>query len=114
MHDEAVSEIEKAIILSGRSIFILDDLGYIYARAGKRDEATRVLKDLDRLASDEYVPAYGRAVIHAALGDNELAMTWLEKAYEEKSFLVYLKVDPAFDTLRKEERFVALLHKMGV
>ncbi len=113
-HDEAVSEIEKAIILSGRSIFILDDLGYIYARAGKRDEATRVLKDLDRLASDEYVPAYGRAVIHAALGDNEMAMAWLEKAYEEKSFLVYLKVDPAFDTLRKEERFVALLHKMGV
>src|SRR5467141_1507492 len=113
-HDEAVSEIEKAIALSGRSIFILDDLGYIYARAGKRDEATRVLKDLDRLASDEYVPAYGRAVIHAALDDNELAMTWLEKAYEEKSFLVYLKVDPAFDTLRKEERFVALLDKMGL
>src|SRR2546422_7345452 len=113
-HDEAVSEIEKAIILSGRSIFILDDLGYIYARAGKIDGAKKVLEDLDRLASDEHVISYGRAVIHAALGDNEMAMAWLEKAYEEKSFLVYLKVDPAFDTLRKEERFVTLLHKMGL
>jgi TolB-like protein/class 3 adenylate cyclase/lipopolysaccharide biosynthesis regulator YciM len=113
-HDEAVSEIEKAIALSGRSIFILDDLGYIYARAGKRDEATKVLKDLDRLASDEYVPAYGRAVIHTALGDNEEALNWLEKSYEERSFLVYLKVDPAFDILRKEERLVAILDKMGL
>ena len=39
-------------------------------------------------------------------------MAWLEKAYEERSFLVYLKVDPAFDTLRKEKRLVALLDKM--
>src|SRR5713101_382629 len=113
-HDEAVSEIEKAIALSGRSIFILDDLGYIYARAGKKDEATRVLRDLDRLASDEYVPAYGRAVIHTALGNHEEALAWLEKAYEERSFLVYLKVDPAFGTLRKERKFVAILDKIGL
>jgi len=113
-HDEAVSEIEKAISLSGRSTFILDDLGYIYARAGKRDEAAKVLRNLDRLASDEYVPAYGRVVIHAALGDNEEALTWLEKAYEERSFMVYTKVDPALDTLRKEEKFVAILAKIGL
>src|SRR5438094_2306507 len=113
-HDEAVSEIEKAIALSGRSIFILDDLGYIYARAGKREDARKVLEDLDRLANDEYVPSYGRAVICAALGNKEDAMNWLEKAYDERNFLVYLKVDPAFDTLRKEERFLSLLDKMGL
>lgn len=113
-HEEAVSEIEKAIALSGRSIFILDDLGYIYARAGKTDEAMKVLEDLDRLASDEYVPSYGRAVIYAALGDEEKAMNRLEKAYEERSFLVTLKVDPAFDSLRKTKRYVALLDKLGL
>jgi len=113
-YDEAVSEIERAIALSGRSIFILDDLGYIYARAGKRDDARKVLEDLDRLANDEYVPSYGRAVICAALGNKESAMNWLEKAYEERNFLVYLKVDPAFDTLRKEEKFLSLLDKMGL
>src|SRR2546429_4533437 len=112
MHEEALREIEKAIVLSERSIFILDDLGYIYARAGKIDGAMKVLEDLDRLANEQYVPSYGRAVIHAALGDNGEAMAWLEKAYEERSFLVYLKVDPAFDTLRKEKRLVALLDKM--
>jgi len=105
-YDEAVSEIERAIALSGRSIFILDDLGYIYACAGKREDARKVLEDLDKLANDEYVPSYGRAVICAALGNKEDAMNWLEKAYDERNFLVYLKVDPAFDTLRKEERFL--------
>ena len=113
-YDKAVSEIERAIALSGRSTFILDDLGYIYARAGKRDDARKVLEDLDRLANDEYVPSYGRAVICAALDNKEDAMNWLEKAYDERNFLVYLKVDPAFDTLRKEERFLSLLDKMGL
>src|SRR5438094_9193947 len=113
-YDEAVSEIERAIALSGRSIFILDDLGYIYACAGKREDARKVLEDLDKLANDEYVPSYGRAVICAALGNKEDAMNWLEKAYDERNFLVYLKVDPAFDTLRKEERFLSLLDKMGL
>jgi hypothetical protein len=73
-----------------------------------------VLQDLDLLAADEYVPAYGRAVIHAALGNNQEALAWVEKAYDERSFLVYLKVDPAFDTIRKEERFVAILDKIGL
>ncbi len=114
MNDEAVAEIEKAVELSGRSVFILDDLGYAYARAGKKSEAMKVLAHLDKIAGDEYVPAYGRAAIYAALGDKEKTLTWLEKAYEERSFLVYLKVDPAFDTVRNEERFAAILDKMGL
>jgi tetratricopeptide (TPR) repeat protein len=114
MYDVAITEIEKAIALSKRSTFILDDLGYIYARAGRKEDAIKVLEDLARLATDEYVPAYGRVLIHTALGDKEAALTWLEKAYEERSFLVYLNVDPAFDTLRKEERFAAVLGRMSL
>ena len=114
MHDEAITEIERAIVLSERSMFILDDLGHIYARAGKRKEATKVLEDLAKMANDQYVSAYARAVIYAALDSKEKALSWLEKAYEERSFLVYLKVDPAFDILRKEERFIAVLDKMGL
>ena len=114
MDNEALAEIETAIELSGRSVFILDDLGYIYARAGKRDDANKVLQDLDRIAADQYVPAYGRAVIHAALGNIEKALAWFEKAYEERSFLAYLKVDPAVDNIRDEKRFTAILDKMGL
>lgn len=113
-HDDAISEIEKAIALSGNSIFIQDDLGYIYARAGKKQEAVKVLDHLDKLATDEYVPSYGRAVIFAALGRKDEAISTLEKAYQERSFLVYEKVDPAFDGIREDDRFKTLMDKMGL
>jgi tetratricopeptide (TPR) repeat protein len=114
MYDEAIGEIEAAIALSGRSLFILDDLGYIYARAGLKEKAHKVLEDLDTLSKEEFVPPYGIAAIHAGLGDKEGAMDWLEKAYEDRSFLIYLKVDPIFLFLKKEIRFEALLAKMGL
>ena len=113
-HDEAVSEIEKAIEMSQRSIFILDDLGYIYARAGETRKAFKVIEDLDRLGTEEYVPSYGKAVIYSALGDEEKTRAFLERAYEERSFLVYLKVDPAFDSFHDHDWFAALLDKIGL
>jgi tetratricopeptide (TPR) repeat protein len=114
MFDEAIEEIEKAIDLSKRSVFILDDLGYIYAKAGSRDQAQGVLDDLKALSGEEYVPAYGRAAIYVGLGDKDKALDWLEKAYDERGFVLYLKVDPIFDPLRNEKRFVSLLDKMGL
>jgi hypothetical protein len=49
-----------------------------------------VLDDLDELSSEVYVPSYGRAAIYAGLGEKEKAMDWLEKAYDERTFVVYL------------------------
>jgi len=112
--DESLAEIEKAISLSKRSIFILDDLGYIYALAGRRDEAERVLDELESLSTETYVPPYGRAAIHAGLGNRDKALEWLGKAYEERSFLAWIKMDPVFDGLRDDKRFGSLLEKLGL
>jgi hypothetical protein len=47
------------------------------------------------------------------LGEKEQAFEWLEKAYEERSSaLVYLKVDPSFDSLRDDPRFTDLLRRI--
>jgi TolB-like protein/Tfp pilus assembly protein PilF len=112
--DLSLEEAEKAIALSKRSVFILDDLGYIYALAGRRADAERVLGELDDLSTETYVPAYGRAAIYAGLGNTDKTMEWLEKAYEERSFNAWLKVDPIFELLRSDLRFRALLTKLGV
>jgi adenylate cyclase len=112
--DKSFAEIEKAIALSKRSIFILDDLGYIYALAGRRAEAEQVLDELESLSTETYVPPYGRAAIYAGLGNTDKAMEWLGRAYEERSFLAWIKMDPVFDGLRDDRRFGSLLEKLGL
>jgi hypothetical protein len=49
------------------------------------------------------------------MGDKEQALRWLEEGFSERSTaLVWLKVDPAYDPLRSEPRFQALLSKLGL
>ena len=73
-----------------------------------------MLRELDELSSEQFVPSYGRATIYAGLGDKRIALEWLEKAYEERTFLIWLKSEPIFDALRAEEKFQTLLRNMGL
>jgi len=57
--------------------------------------------------------SYHRALLHARVGNNEEALHWLEKAYDENNpRLTFLKVEPAFDGIRAEARFMELIRKM--
>ena len=114
MFHEALAEIERAVELAKGSVYILDDAGFVYAVSGRREEAKKVLDQLDDLSGELYVPEYGRAAIYAGLGDKEKTMEWLGKAYNERCFLTWLKVDPIFDPLRTDRRFQALLEKLGL
>src|SRR6185503_2171416 len=54
------------------------------------------------------------AAVYARLDDREMALRWLDKAFQEKSDdLFWLNVDPCWDNIRSDPRFVALLKKMG-
>jgi hypothetical protein len=49
-----------------------------------------------------------------SLGDREQAFTWLEKAYQEhSSMLIWLKVEPRFDSLRDDPRYRDLVRRIG-
>jgi len=57
--------------------------------------------------------ALALGLIHAALGNEDQAFIWLEKALEEHSEdLHYLGVDPRFDSLRSDPRFGHLLQRL--
>jgi tetratricopeptide (TPR) repeat protein len=114
MFDEAIVELSKARQLDGtpraRAI-----LGYTLAVAGRRDEAAGILSELEELASQEYISPYFRVLIYTALGQQDQALEWLEKAYEERSeWLVWLKVDPKLDRLRSDPRFTDLVRRVGL
>jgi hypothetical protein len=90
--------------------------GYLYGVWGRRAEALRVLEDFTNLAMrGQFVTSYGVALVYAGLNEVEQAFVWLEKAYEERShWLVWLRLDPRWDTLRSDPRFRELLLKVGL
>jgi hypothetical protein len=94
-------------------------LGHAYAASGKTKEARQVLSDLHDLSQAKeamrYVSPYTVAAIYAALNDKNEAFKWLEQAYETRDvWLMNLKVDPVFVTLRTDKRFQDLLNRAGL
>ena len=94
-------------------------LGYVYACIGETNKANEVLTQLNQLA---YAQPYWVARIHAALGNTNQALTWLEKAYDDRSELLVqadvgmgaLRMDEAWRGLQSEPRFQELLRKTGL
>jgi eukaryotic-like serine/threonine-protein kinase len=115
MYKEAIDEIKEAMRLSNGDIRMLATLGHAYAVSGNRSEAQNVLNDLQHLAKQRYVSPYFIAVIYVGLEEDELALEWLEKAYQERHpYLILLKVEPVFDRLRKNDRFIDLQKRVGI
>jgi uncharacterized protein YpiB (UPF0302 family) len=82
--------------------------------AGEAEEARKVLAQLDQLSKERYVTPYGVAWIHAALGEREEALRWLETAYQQRAnWMLLLKIDPSFDDLRRDPRFQDLMRRMN-
>ena len=114
-YDEAISELQKAVELSGGGAAQLGALGYAYAVANRRAEALEIVEKLKARSKEHYVPPAMVAVVFSGLGENDQAMAWLEKAIEEHDpWLTGLKVDPMFDPLRSDPRFLDLVHRVGL
>ena len=108
---------QKAIALlepiSGNSMLRKSSLGHAYALAGNSAQSRRILAELRQAAARSYVPSYWFAVVYIGLGERELALRSLERAYEERStVLAYLLIDPRLAALRSEARFLALAQRL--
>ena len=113
MYAEAVDQFQQGVKLSG-SPLMMSLLGHAYAASGKRSEAQRILAELDK-QKQRYVSPYTIATIYAGLGEKDQAFKWLEKAFEDRDiWLMNLKVDPVFASLRKDRRFESLLQRTGL
>ncbi len=113
--EEAVTAFEKALGLS-REAFSLAFLGHIYGRLGRKDQATRLLRELDRLFTQGHAPPIAFVVIYSGLGDLDAAFDWLETAYrlrDDKLFWLTTGL-PLVDPLRSDPRFDQFVHRMGL
>jgi eukaryotic-like serine/threonine-protein kinase len=114
-YELAIAEGEKGVKLSGGSPLMRAALAHTLGAADRRKEALQILDDLTEVAKQKYVAPYFFAGIYVGLGENDRALEYLERSYEEHShWLIYLHIDPSMEALRDNPRFQDLLRRVGL
>ena len=113
--DRAVEELERARGLLGPRPDVITPIAYVLAKAGRPREALATLDEMRRIAKPRDPSPFRLAYVHIGLGETDRAFEWLEKAIEARDWqMAMLKVEPAFDDLRSDPRFAALLERVGL
>jgi TolB-like protein/Flp pilus assembly protein TadD len=111
---DAVTALETAISHS-REALSVSYLGHVYGRLGRNDEARRLLRELEQLRTQGQASPIALAVIHAGLGEIDVAFEWLETAYRLRDgSLFWLVGAPGLDPLHSDARFADLVRRVGV
>jgi tetratricopeptide (TPR) repeat protein len=99
--------------LSGGNTTFESNLANAYAVSGRKEEAMKIVKELERRQSQSSATDASIALIYVGLGDNDQAMIWLNKAYLAR-FNPSILMRPAFDPLRSGPQFQDLLRRIGL
>jgi TolB-like protein/DNA-binding winged helix-turn-helix (wHTH) protein len=111
--DDQIDQLRTAVQLSGNSAYMRAHLAYGYAVAGDRVRADALRRELEAEGPQRYVAPYHLALIAAGLGEDEAAVRWLERAYDDRSgWMVFVPVEPEFDGLRQRSDFQRLLARI--
>lgn len=110
----ALEDLSRAAQFSGGNSKALSLRGYVLAKSGRPGEARDVLRMLEGVSRERYVPPYAFALVHAGLGNRDAVFEWLERAYAARDVhLIYLPVDPKWDPYRADPRFQDLIARCG-
>lgn len=113
-YDLALEDLTTAERFSGRNSKAISLRGYILAKLGRTEDANAVLSALEVASRTKYVPPFAMALINLGLGQKDSAFDWLERAFQAHDVhLMYLTVDPKWDSLREDPRFKELLDRCG-
>jgi len=113
--ETAIAELQLALHASGGAVLFAALLAETHALAGNTKVARELLAQLLNNSGQQYVMPYMVARVHAALGERETAVSWLEKAYSERdAWTLMLNCDPHLDSLRSDPRFAAIVRRMNI
>jgi len=113
MFPEAVAEARKARELSGASTHPIAFESYALAKSDKQAEARAMLAELLKLSTKRFVSPYNIALIYNGLDERDETLAWLERGFEQREpKAVFLKVEPKWNNLRSEPRFIDLMKRM--
>jgi serine/threonine-protein kinase len=111
---EALEAFAASRRLSGDNSKTDSSIAWAQTALGRVEEARAILVELEREATERYVPPYAIAVVHAVLGDTDAAFDWLDRAVSERDVhLLGLPTDAPLAPLHSDPRFGELLARCG-
>ncbi len=115
MFAQAVATFQRAVSLTDGDSRMLAELGHVYAISGQKAKAREIVHQLEVKSQRQYVSPYEIALVYVGLDEQEQALVWLRKAFEDRAWqLMYLRVEPKLDHLRAEPQFTDLLRDVGL
>ncbi|HEX9895751.1 MAG TPA: BTAD domain-containing putative transcriptional regulator [Gemmatimonadales bacterium] len=115
MLPEAIATIRPQADEGGTSLGLL---GYLLARAGQREEASRILAKLLDQKPTEGEASWPIALVYIGLRDLEQAIPWLHRAVDRHSLHAATEPPPlaatVLDPLRADPRIERLLQRMAL
>jgi TolB-like protein/class 3 adenylate cyclase len=112
--EEAAETMQRWAAATGRDVQAAKEVGQAFVRYGRTGEAQQLSTELlDRLGAtmDDL------GMIYAFVGDREGALDALERAYKARAgsrSVLSMKVNPAYDFIRDDPRFTALLRRVNL
>ena len=113
--EEAVHALELGASRSNRSPMMLGALAGAYGRGGHHGQARRLVDELIALRKTSYVTAGAFVFAYMGLGEYDQGFAWLERGYAERtSIMKFIKVNPIYDPVRTDPRFIDLVRRVGL
>jgi TolB-like protein/DNA-binding winged helix-turn-helix (wHTH) protein len=112
--EQGISALRKAVETENAPTFQLA-LATGLALAGRKEESRAIVRQMEATSKRKYVCTYEIGQVYAALGQTEDVFLWLGKGLSERcSCMSWLKIEPWFDSIRSDSRYVDLLRKIGI
>ena len=106
----ALEALTEAARLSGGNSKAISLKGYVLAHTNHIRQAHEILRTLEAMSHERYVPPYAMALVYAGLGQRDAVFEWLDRGYAVRDVhLMFLPVDPKWDGYQSDPRFVNLL-----
>jgi len=111
--EDALEEASAARTLSPSNISAIAVEAYANAKLGRTEKARGALEQCLEWRRDRYVSPYQIALICNGLDQAAESLSWLERGFQERdAWMTFLKVDPRWNNLRHDTRFVQLLKRL--
>jgi TolB-like protein/DNA-binding winged helix-turn-helix (wHTH) protein/Tfp pilus assembly protein PilF len=114
MFEEAMEQYQATDAALPNWVVTIAGIGNLQGLQNRGADARLTLAKLEAMAKNKYVTPYGVALVYAGMGNKDEAFRWLNKAFDDRAnWLVWLRFDPRWDSLRADPRYSGMIVRMG-